>query len=80
MIYLWVKWVHILSSTLLFGTGLGSAFFMFMANCRKEIHGIYFVARHVVIADWVFTTPAVILQLVTGIYLAHLQGYALTEQ
>src|SRR5437868_991256 len=32
MDYLIVKWVHILSSTLLFGTGLGIAFFMWMAH------------------------------------------------
>ncbi len=30
MEYLVVKWLHILSSTLLFGTGLGSAFYMFL--------------------------------------------------
>src|ERR1700733_10575141 len=79
MDYLLVKWVHIISSTILFGTGIGSAFFMFMANRRKDIAGIYFATRHVVIADWLFTTPAVIIQLVTGLWLTHVQGYALTE-
>jgi hypothetical protein len=33
--YLTVKWIHILSSTLLFGTGLGSAFYMYFA-CRTR--------------------------------------------
>ena len=28
MEYAIVKWLHVLSSTLLFGTGLGSAFYM----------------------------------------------------
>lgn len=79
MEYLLVKWVHIISSTILFGTGIGSAFLMFMANRRKDIAGMYFAARHVVIADWVFTTPSVILQLVTGLYLMHLGGYSLTD-
>lgn len=51
--YLWLKWVHIISSTILFGTGIGSAFYLFMANRRKDIAGIYFATRHVVIADWV---------------------------
>ena len=32
MDYLWLKWIHILSSTLLFGTGLGSAFYMYFAS------------------------------------------------
>ncbi len=79
MDYLIVKWVHVLSSTILFGTGIGSAFFMFMANRRKDIAGIYFAARHVVIADWLFTTPAVIIQLLTGMYLVHLGGYQFTQ-
>lgn len=80
MDYLLVKWVHILSSTILFGTGIGSAFFMFMANRRKDIAGIYFATRHVVIADWLFTTPAVIIQLVSGLYLVHLGGFHLTDR
>lgn len=79
MDYLIIKWIHILSSTILFGTGIGSAFYMFMANRRKDIGGIYFATRHVVIADWLFTTPAVIVQLLSGFYLMHLGGYRLTD-
>lgn len=79
MDYLLLKWIHVLSSTILFGTGIGSAFYLFMANRRKDIAGIYFAARHVVIADWLFTTPSVIIQLVSGLYLVHLGGYHLTD-
>ena len=79
MDYLLLKWIHILSSTILFGTGLGSAFYMFMANRRKEIVGMYFAVRHVVIADWLFTTPAIVIQFITGIGLAHVRGYALSH-
>ena len=32
MTYLIAKWLHILSSTVLFGTGLGSAYYMFFAS------------------------------------------------
>lgn len=79
MDYLLLKWIHILSSTILFGTGIGSAFYMFMANRRKDVAGIAFATRHVVIADWAFTTPAVIIQLVTGLALVHITGNSLTE-
>ncbi len=79
MDYLLLKWIHILSSTILFGTGIGSAFYLFMANRRKDIAGIYFATRHAVIADWLFTTPSVIVQLLTGIALAHTLGLKLTE-
>lgn len=79
MDYLWLKLIHILSATVLFGTGIGSAFYMFMANRRKDIAGIYFATRHVVIADWLFTTPSVIIQLATGLALANVLGLSLTE-
>lgn len=79
MDYLWLKLIHILSATILFGTGIGSAFYMFMANRRKDIAGIYFATRHVVIADWLFTTPSVLIQLVTGLALTSVLGLPLTE-
>jgi uncharacterized membrane protein len=78
--YLLLKWIHILSSAVLFGTGFGSAFYMFMANYRNELPSICFATRHVVIADWIFTTPAVVIQLLTGLCLVYLQGYALTTR
>jgi len=76
--YLVVKWLHILSSTLLFGTGLGSAFYMYFVSRTRNPHAIAVVSRYVVIADWVFTTPAVILQPLTGWYLMHLAGFPFT--
>ncbi len=79
MEYLLIEWIHIINSTILFGTGIGSAFYMFMANRRKDIASIYFATRHVVIADWIFTTPSVIVQLATGLWLMHLGGYSLTD-
>jgi uncharacterized membrane protein len=77
--YIVVKWIHILSSTLLFGTGIGSAFYMLFASLNREPRTVYFVVRFVVIADWVFTTTAVIVQPVTGLWLAHLAGFPLTS-
>lgn len=78
MAYLWVKWLHILSSTLLFGTGLGIAFFMWRAHRRGNPRVIAETARTVVIADACFTAPAVVVQFVTGLWLAHAQGIPLT--
>jgi uncharacterized membrane protein len=74
MEYLLVKWLHIVSSTFLFGTGVGSAFYMFFASRTREPRVIAAVVKYVVIADWVFTTPTVVLQPLTGWYLLHLLG------
>lgn len=79
MEYLILKWIHVISATILFGTGIGSAFYLFMASRSKDIGAIYFAAKHVVIADWIFTTPAVIIQLLTGIALVYHVGYSFTD-
>jgi uncharacterized membrane protein len=80
MEYVIVKWLHILSSTVLFGTGLGSAFYMFFASRQRDPRAIAVVAKYVVIADWVFTTPTIVLQPLTGFYLLHLLGLPLTSK
>lgn len=75
MDYLIIKWIHILSSTILFGTGIGSAFYMFVANRSKNIASIAFATKWVVIADWLFTTPAIIIQLLSGLYMVQIAGH-----
>jgi uncharacterized membrane protein len=56
----------------LFGTGIGSAFYMLGASLRGDPRSVWLVVKHVVMADWIFTTPAVVVQPLTGFYLAHL--------
>lgn len=80
MLYFILKFIHILSSTLLFGTGLGSAFYMWRANQTGNIQAMLFAAKNVVIADWVFTTPAVIIQPLTGFWLIYILHYPITSQ
>ncbi len=73
--YLILKWIHILSSVALVGTGFGSAFYMFFANRSGVVAAQAVVSRLVVRADWWFTAPTVVLQPLTGLWLAHLAGY-----
>ena len=76
--YLVLKWLHIISSVLMVGTGLGSAFYMFFANRSASVPAQAVVSRLVVRADWWFTTPTVILQPATGLALAHMAGWPLS--
>lgn len=78
MDYLVLKWVHILSSTILFGAGVGSAFHLFASSMRRRIGGVASSSRNVVLADWLLTTPTAILQPVTGIALVHKLGLPLS--
>lgn len=77
--YVLVKWLHVLSSTVLFGTGLGSAFYMLTTNRSGDVRAIAIVSRRVVLADWLFTAPTAILQPLTGAWLVHLAGYPWTS-
>jgi uncharacterized membrane protein len=79
MEYVIIKSLHILSSTLLFGTGLGSAFYMFFASRTRDARAVAVVVRYVVIADWAFTAPTIVLQPLTGFYLVHLAGFPLSS-
>ena len=78
MLYLALKVVHILSGAVLFGTGAGIAFFMLRAHMAGEARTVAAVGRMVVLADFVFTATAVVIQPLSGLALIHLQGWSLT--
>jgi uncharacterized membrane protein len=74
-----LKLIHVLGATVLFGTGLGIAFFMWMANRSRDAAVITHTAATVVVADALFTATAVIVQPISGALLASAIGYSLWE-
>ncbi|MDO4879274.1 MAG: DUF2269 domain-containing protein [Neisseria sp.] len=68
-VYLFVKTLHILSATLLVGTGFGTAFYLFWANRSGSLQAQAVVSHWVVKADWWFTTPAVVFQFCSGLWM-----------
>lgn len=74
-----LKWTHILSAFLLFGTGLGSAFYKWMSDRSGDLHAQAVTARHVVLADYLFTTPTVIYQPLSGYLLLRELAIPLNE-
>ncbi|MEH6688947.1 MAG: DUF2269 domain-containing protein [Halopseudomonas sabulinigri] len=77
--YLLLKLLHILSAAVLAGTGSGIAFFMFMANRSGNLQVLAITTRHVVLADWLFTAPAVVVQFGTGLLLMRRLGLSFTS-
>ena len=77
--YLLLKMIHILSAVVVVGTGMGIAFFMFMANRSSNVAAIAVTARHVVLADWIFTAPAIVVQFVSGVLLMMKLGYSFSS-
>jgi uncharacterized membrane protein len=74
-----LKLVHVLGASVLFGTGLGIAFFMFTAHRTRDPATIAATARIVVLADALFTASAVIVQPVSGALLASTMGFSIWE-
>jgi len=74
-----LKLIHILGATVLFGTGIGIAFFMWMAHRSRDAAVTAHTAGVVVVADTVFTATAVVVQPISGALLAWAIGYTLWE-
>jgi uncharacterized membrane protein len=70
-----VKTIHIISAAVLFGTGLGTAWFMWRTDRSGEPLVIFVTARHVVWADYLFTLPAILIQPLSGLWLIELAGF-----
>jgi len=76
MLYPWIKIIHIISAALLFGTGLGTAFYMFYVNGQKNTALIAKATAAVVKADWLFTATSGVVQGATGLLLIHIRGFS----
>lgn len=74
MPYPLLKLIHILSATLMVGTGLGSAFYLYYSYKKYSTETFRDVLKLVILADWIFTTPSVVVQLVTGLWLSQMLG------
>lgn len=79
MYYFLLLFVHVIGAAVLLGTGAGIAFFMLIAHLRGDAVVIAGVAGIVVLADFVFTATAVVVQPITGFLLARLLGYPLLD-
>lgn len=79
MSYPLLKLIHILSATLMIGTGLGSAFYLYFTYKRATIETVRVVLKLVILADTIFTTPSVFVQLITGWMLSSMLGLAYTN-
>lgn len=79
MLYLAIKYLHVIGAIVILGTGTGIAFFMLMAHRSRDIAFIAKTAEVVVTADFLFTLSSVLLQPVTGGLLMWLSATAITE-
>lgn len=78
--YLIWKTIHVVSGTIVFGTGIGIAFFCWFGSryalAHRNLAVLRMTLRFTVIADMVFTAPAVLVQLLSGAMLLGLLGWS----
>lgn len=79
MYFFFLKFLHIIGASVLLGTGAGIAFFMLLAHRTGHAVTIAATTRIVVIADFLFTASAVVVQPVTGVLLAREAGYSMWD-
>ena len=79
-LYSIVKTLHVLSATVLFGTGAGIAFFMLKGQMSGVPAARRFAASTTVTADFLFTLPAVFVQPLSGAWLVWRGGFDWTER
>ncbi|OGT49060.1 MAG: hypothetical protein A3E82_01420 [Gammaproteobacteria bacterium RIFCSPHIGHO2_12_FULL_38_11] len=76
MLYAWIKIIHVISAAVLYGTGMGTAVYMFCVNKQKDICLIANATKQVVFVDWVFTGSSATIQFFSGMTLIYLKGYS----
>ncbi|MHA6574401.1 DUF2269 family protein [Pseudomonas yamanorum] len=80
MLYLGLKYIHIIAAIFLFGFGMGSYLYLIAASRTANPQVIAQVARMVVQFDTWITTPAGFVQIITGFLLIKLAGLPLTTE
>ena len=78
MLYLSLKYIHIIAAIFLFGFGMGSYLYLIAASRTANPQVIAHVARMVVQFDTWITTPAGFIQIITGFLLIKLAGIPLS--
>jgi uncharacterized membrane protein len=77
--YFILKFIHVIGASVLLGTGAGIAFFMLLGHLSGKPALIAGIARIVVLADFLFTATAVVIQPITGLLLVRTVGYSLSD-
>ncbi|MCD5995459.1 DUF2269 domain-containing protein [Pseudomonas sp. CDFA 602] len=80
MLYLFLKYLHVIAAVFLFGFGMGSYLYLIAASRSGNPQVIAHVARNVMQFDTWITTPAGFIQIISGYWLVRLAGFPLTTE
>lgn len=80
MLYLCLKYLHVIAAIFLFGFGMGSYLYLIAASRTANPQVIAHVARMVVRFDTWITTPAGFIQITTGYLLMKVSGLPMSTE
>lgn len=80
MLYLCLKYLHVIAAIFLFGFGMGSYLYLIAASRTANPQVIAHVARMVVRFDTWITTPAGFIQIVSGYLLMKVSGLPMSTE
>ena len=72
-----IRLLHIVSSALMFGVGIGAFWFMLTAARSGSPAAIAVTTRNAVRAEWFIAAPVALIQPTTGYLLMLQRGYSL---
>ncbi|MER2105136.1 MAG: DUF2269 family protein, partial [Pseudomonas atacamensis] len=78
MVFLCLKYLHVIAAIFLFGFGMGSYLYLIAASRSGNPQVIAHVAQMVVRFDTWITTPAGFVQVITGYLLMRLSGLSMS--
>jgi len=79
MLFEWIKIIHVVSSILLLGVPLASAFYLFRAHRQQDLLILQQAWNTQLWLHGFFVVAAGIVQLISGFTLVFLKGYHLSE-
>ena len=78
--FYWIKIIHIVSATLLWGVGLATFTYYIFTHQQHNLSEVVKVTQQMGYADWFFTATAGLIQPITGFTLIYLKHYPLTME
>lgn len=65
----WIKIIHVISSAILLGAGVGTVFYFWFANRQSDIQVIINTAKHIIFVGVLLTGVSGVIQFITGLLL-----------
>jgi len=75
----WLVFIHVLGAVMFLGNVMTAAFWKIKAELAGDIAHLHKVTKNVMLADYIFTLPGIVLIVITGVIMTLQLGYSLAE-